>query len=68
MTEYVFVMGYKCRTCRHRGHDFRTVNYDTMSGMEFDVECPRCGSDEADETTLRRFKKKAVSHLQGGKP
>lgn len=58
MTEYVFVMGYKCLDCRHRGHDFRTIC--SMDGMEFDVECPECGSTHADETTLRRFKKKTM--------
>lgn len=40
---------WKCRTCRHRGRDFRTIVYDTLDGIEYDVECPKCESTEVDE-------------------
>lgn len=39
---------YKCRECGYKGKDFKTIKYDSEY-IEYDVECPKCGSTEADE-------------------
>lgn len=41
--------GYKCRTCGHKGKDFRGVVSESGFGSEFDAECPKCESTEAEE-------------------
>lgn len=55
-SEEQFVVRYKCRDCGHRGTDFRDIVYHTMDGNEYDVECPKCESREADEAGLVKAK------------
>lgn len=42
---------WTCAACGCVDHErFRTVKYDTMDGIEYDMECPECGANEIEET------------------
>lgn len=40
---------FQCMKCGCQGNGFYTIEYQTDWGMEYDLECPECGSTNVEE-------------------